>query len=315
MNIYPEGGQLLTQWVAAHRVGNYPRDKVKMGAGVGRTAMSEEHDANESDEMNGSNNPINRRRFVKGLGAAGVASIGMSSTVSASVNDDTFHIGGGTIEIVSGYKSNKAAANARSAESFRKLRKYLQNEYGYQVDVSEKTVAEVENPNGKTHSVVSFDVVNRGSGPAIPDWQVSVAVVLQNGQALRAKGVIIRETNSELMLEPQNSQQDEELTEIKVVGGNIHKETKKLPKVGSTEEDSGVTVQSTPASCGQCIALLKAVGYIGCGWGVAFICSAVGLATIGIGGAVCAAIIYGVCSLGMPIDRDARASCQAIGDC
>lgn len=255
--------------------------------------------------------PISRRRFVRGLSAAGVASIGMSSTVSASVNEGTIHIGDGTVEMVSGRESNKAAADARAAESFRELRQHLQHEYKYLVDVSEESVASVKDPKGEIFHVVSFDVMDRGSKSTVPGWQASVAVVLQNGQAIRTKGVVVIEPDSKLTLNSQNSHQ-KTMTTIKVVDGDIHEESTQVPDKESLTEDTGVTIQATPASCSQCVAIATAFYSIGCGYGVAFVCSAAGLATIGVGGVVCAAVGYAVCSVS---GRNARAACQVINDC
>lgn len=90
MNIYPEGEQLPTLRVAAHRLGNHPRGKVKMGTGVGRSTMSEEHDANETPEVE-NNTTLNRRRFVKALGTAGTAAVGLSGISAGKSNRVSHH--------------------------------------------------------------------------------------------------------------------------------------------------------------------------------------------------------------------------------
>lgn len=50
---------------------------------MGRTAMSEEHDADETTEQGGIPRSVNRRKFVKALGVTGVATTGLSSVATA----------------------------------------------------------------------------------------------------------------------------------------------------------------------------------------------------------------------------------------
>lgn len=274
--------------------------------------MSEEHNA---DEMGKSEHTasVNRRRFVKALGAAGIASVGASNVVGASDGENIARIDESTIEQVSGSESKKAAANARSADLFKKLRRYLHQEYNYRVDSSQEQVLRVESPSGKTYYAVEFQVERNGSPSNVSLSQASTAIVLRNQQALRAKAVVAEERGKN-KIQMSGDDSDTIVTAIRVEDDGISEESKQVPNEEPSFGGGGFTTQATPASCSQCVAIANAINSIGCGFGAAVVCSAAGLATIGVGGVVCAAVTYAICGRGVT-NRNARAQCQVIGDC
>lgn len=74
--------------VVVHRVGNRLRGSVKMGAGVGRNAMSEDHSTDDLSKTSEQTDSINRRNFVKSLGvASGAAIFGATSLASPAAAD------------------------------------------------------------------------------------------------------------------------------------------------------------------------------------------------------------------------------------
>lgn len=91
MNIRQQDWQLPTLLANVDQVGDCQQGKVKMATGVGRNAMSGEHNVDESVETDASTDSINRRRFVKSLSAAGGASIfgGMSIGSASAKNSQS----------------------------------------------------------------------------------------------------------------------------------------------------------------------------------------------------------------------------------
>lgn len=147
MNIRPLGGHLPTQWVGAHWVGDYPPGKVKMGAGVGRTTMSEEHNTDEKSNDNDTSRSINRRRFVESLGAAGGVGLVGSSLIGQASATPNIETNGSESNNISTSKTSVNFGDIRSSPKVQSIVKELndirlkpENAESYQLDMKENVI-------------------------------------------------------------------------------------------------------------------------------------------------------------------------------
>lgn len=283
--------------------------KVNTNAGVGQTAMSEDHNA---DDPAGSNDSINRRRFVKSLGTAGgaVALGSLGPTRVSAENGDTFNADQ-AINRATGGEARRSIATAQTASEFRVLYNYLLEEYRHTTEINSAQVVEIRNEDRAASHVVSFKTSHIGSPNEQSAAEGNMAITLTDGEVTAA---------SASLYYTDNDNKPTRVLRFDVVDGIVQKESAEVPistDESSTESSSTIRPFAYDSlECKACMLIYEAVIVVGCGLGTHAICVAAGVGSLGPGGVACEAAALAICQLIDKIgDRGKKPACTHLNYC
>ena len=154
-----------------------------MGAGVGRTAMPEEHNADENEDSSGS---FNRRSFVKALGGAGGAAVTGGLFASRAQAATPLQTSSKNKESITGDKLNQLTRKVMKQTDVRNVmdettRETVQN--GTSVQVSSHSSTDESVNLESIHTTKANNPTNLGKDDAVVS---AVRHTLENGNKMTA---------------------------------------------------------------------------------------------------------------------------------
>lgn len=262
---------------------------------MGRNAMSEEIDADEIGESTNTNS-VNRRRFVKALGAttgsAALTSAGIGSASAESQHD---------AKKVVGERSNKVSNSARNSEVFEEYKQYFSSN-NIEIDQNNPVVYDISDSNGNEAQVVSFSIANIGNnerdngdltfkiqkntlvdhGATTQYWmsdtryQFNKHTVTNNGISTETVNVDITEDESG------------DRSGVTMTHNPDSKDERQVTTVADLNPQPSISV-----GCGTCKTVFNAICQVGCSANTGLICT---IATGGIGAIACGVAASLICS-------------------
>lgn len=234
-----------------------------------------------------------RRRILRSIGASSITfgSIGVSSNSVAANEHSTLQV-----ERLSGYRANHIASVARSSREYRSLIREL--DIGVQTSDVESDVFVRITESGKTF-IVSFTITGR-SLPGKSELDDLAIALDSEYEVIDAKAVLDHRPSGEGS------------NEIRVYSsndGSVSAE-RQLSSEGKSRQVGKATVE-----CGTCKAAYGVICDVGCNVGAATICY---IATGGLGGAWCGALVGDICEY---VDENSceagtnEAVCKILGFC
>lgn len=264
--------------------------------------MSEEDHADDAAPTE-NQSTLNRRRFVKSLGAAGSAAmVGSMGTVSAFGHKQS---SAPDIQMLEGAEKRKVADAIRGTTEYSQLVREAERNGNPVKDSSNPSRVGRMTANGRTREIVEFELSNveQGSGYILigrdlDTNEVSVSELEYDYVARDGTpATVVR-----YELESSNG------FSTQTVGGSFEKETyeieDKVREIGNslknddTETSSGgsFTTQGLgDGPCDECKLLAGQVCTIACNGAGGFVCGFAGLLSGGIGGVGCLTIVKAIC--------------------
>lgn len=321
-----------------------------MGAGVGRNAMSEGHSANESAKTNEITNSINRRRFVKALGATGGAgAFGMLTQTTEA--QSTFN----NVKELNGSFKKQVVNQARSSLIYQTYRQHLPNESvveKFDIINQNASVYRVINEVNREYEIIEFpidislsneefDSQDTGSTAAfivvLTDTSVDASIILErintydNITKVVMEIIELNSSSSSSGLNEDNPSAQKSTIDTSSDIENINrrgatatidrKEGELLSReqyvIENNEKRPIAVIQQQ--NCQLCRNVFSALCSVGCSVSAGVPCA---IATGGTGAAVCPVIVgllcayYGIFSGSCPpADITRQDACEAIGYC